>query len=1155
MAVVLLVLGVVASATAGRGRFVPNEIIVKFRAQPADADNAVSIPSGADRKSRKSQGLGILQGRVRVRQMSPLMPGERPRRPVSQPAESRLSSRHRRLLWRQNRAGGGDFAPSLDRIYRIRVDSEAGVSPEEVLTAYRSRADVEYAEFNPIISICVTPGDPSYSRQWSLGTIHAPEAWDTCRGGSEVVVAIIDTGVDYNHRDLQGNLWVNEAERDGVPGVDDDGNGYVDDIHGYNFAYNNNDPADDHGHGTHVAGIVAAAGDNGLDVAGVCWSARIMAIKILGAEGDGSVADAVPAIYYAVANGADIVSGSWGGQNGSDALREAIAYAHRQGVIVVAAAGNEGNSTRYYPAAYPEVLAVAATDESDLRWYNSNHGDWVDIAAPGRGITSLRMGASESASEDFTGNKSGTSMAAPHVSGACALLLSANPLLTREDVQEILTTTGDPIASGICSSNGRLNVYKALQAAIPPAGTVRLNRERYGREARVGILVADWHLRGVGRQVVLVEAGSGDEELVALTESAISLGVFQGDVLVRQATAESGDGILQVQDGQAIVVRYLDGDDGLGGVDQWRQAIALADYTPPAVLDVQAEVRGLTATITLQTDEPVRAEIRYGKTFGGPYDGVERETQLGESPAVELSGLSPQTTYCFMVALTDEAGNEALADNAGQSYSFVTSSRRQGLRVPADYATIQAAIDDAVDGDTIWVADGTYSGEGNLEIDFRGKAVIVRSENGPDGCTIDCRGEGRAFYFNTGETADSVLDGFTITNGGNTDYGAGIRCMGSSPTIRNCVFLKNAAGLYGGGLCNCYGSHPTVVDCTFRENSCSQSGIYGRGGGMANRQGSNPIVSNCTFIGNSARYNAGALGNFDASSPCVTRCTFRGNRADFNGGAVFNMAGSEPVFKNCIFTGNQAGGSGGAMNNYGAAVALMNCTINGNLAEWSCGGVWSGAAGEVRLDNCILWGNTDSRNSRQIELAQLTVDSGDVQIRYCAVQGWSGTLAGIGNIGLDPLFVDPAGGDYRLRSEGLRWDSGRGQWMFDSVTSPCIDTGNPGYPLGNEPRTAPDDPNSTAIVNNRIDMGAFGGTAEASIAPAGWSLTADADNDSRVDWLDLARMAVSWARSGEGEMDLTRDGVVNGVDLAHLAREWRLETKSAATQNAMPNDK
>ena len=141
-------------------------------------------------------------------------------------------------------------------------------------------------------------------------------------------------------------------------------------------------------------------------------------------------------------------------------------------------------------------------------------------------------------------------MAAPHVSGACALLLSANPLLTCDELQTILTTTGDPIASGICSSNGRLNVYKALRAAVPPKGVVRLDREHYGHGARIGILLADWHLRGAGRQVVLMETGGGDEEFVTLTETPVSLGVFRGEIVVRKAAVTPGDGILQAQDGQ-----------------------------------------------------------------------------------------------------------------------------------------------------------------------------------------------------------------------------------------------------------------------------------------------------------------------------------------------------------------------------------------------------------------------------------------------------------------------------------------------------------------------------------------------------------------------------------------------------------------------------
>ncbi len=329
-------------------------------------------------------------------------------------------------------------------------------------------------------------------------------------------MAVLDTGVDYNHPDLRGNLWTNEAELKGLPGVDDDGNGYVDDIRGWNFAYANNDPIDDHGHGTHCAGLIAAVGNNGIGIAGVCWTARIMPVKILDSAGEGNAADAVPAIYYAVANGADIISGSWGGTETSNALRDAIAYAHDQGVVVVAAAGNADSDTPFYPAAYPGVISVAATDSADHRWYASNYGDWVDLAAPGQSIVSLLATLPGKTAVSGTSSiMSGTSMAAPHVSGTCALLLAANPLLRCDELPQILTTTGDPIASGICSSNGRLNVYNALRAVIPPEGTIRMDRAYYPAGADIGLLVADWNLRGSGHCDVLIETsgrrpGDGD---------------------------------------------------------------------------------------------------------------------------------------------------------------------------------------------------------------------------------------------------------------------------------------------------------------------------------------------------------------------------------------------------------------------------------------------------------------------------------------------------------------------------------------------------------------------------------------------------------------------------------------------------------------------
>lgn len=655
------------------GRFVPDEIIVKFRTSGPAGDFAAA----SNGNSGLSQDLRALGRQSRVRQMRPIL-GDLDRRQGPPPAlrdldPSRWLQRQEHLLRRQKRGPATARQVDLSLLYRVRVDLAAGETLEDVLAAFRSRPDVEYAERNPIIAIAATPNDPRYQDQWALSKINVAQAWDICRGSHDVIVAVIDTGVDYHHPDLQGNLWINEAERDGLPGVDDDGNGYIDDIRGFDFVNGRRDPIDDHGHGTACAGIIAAVGNNGRDVAGVCWNVRIVPVKILGSAGEGSAAEAVPAIHYAVASGADIISGSWGGAETSSALRDAIAYAHQQGVIVVAAAGNQGSGTPYYPAAYPEVIAVAATQANDLRWSLSNYGDWVNLAAPGHNILSLRATLpSQTVRTTSTGSVSGTSMAAPHVSGACALLLTVNPFLRCEEVQQILMATGDPIAAGICASNARLNVHAALRAALPAAGAIRMDRAYYRRDAEIGLLVADWHLRGAGQIPVFVETAGGDRETVLLSENPAALGALRGSISTRSAAVRPGDGILQVHDGAGIQARYLDADDGPGRAGPWRHASAVADYTPPSVVGIETRPQNTAATIELRTSEPALILVRYGKTAGGPYDRTHRGVGAGTRHTLELRGLTVQTRYYFVVVLTDEAGNEALADNNGSAYSFVT---------------------------------------------------------------------------------------------------------------------------------------------------------------------------------------------------------------------------------------------------------------------------------------------------------------------------------------------------------------------------------------------------------------------------------------------------------------------------------------------------
>jgi len=1144
----------VAAAGPGKTRFVPGEIIVKLR--PAASQTAAAHDG---RTSMLPSGLRGLRDRFQFRSVGSLEPGRQDR-----------IARWRRAGRRGRRPDG----PA--RVYRIDAGGVSGAVLQEILEACRRDLAVEYAELNPVVSICAEPNDPLFQSQWALGTIDAAEVWDACRGTRDVIVALIDTGVDLEHRDLRGNLWMNEIELGGLEGVDDDGNGYIDDIRGYNFAYNNNDPTDDHGHGTHCAGTVAAVGDNGLDVTGVCWNARLMPLKVLGADGDGSAADAALAVYYAVANGADVISGSWGSEDESKLLEEAVAYARRQGVLVVAAAGNESSDAPFYPAAYPDVIAVAATQSSDQRWYLSNYGDWVDIAAPGRDILSLRAaGTSAGVVRDaFTTKMSGTSMAAPHVSGACALLLSANPYLAVDEVRAILTATGDPIAEGICVSNARLNVASAMRAAIPAEGMVRFDRDAYREGDDVTVLVADWDLQGAGAQGVALETDGGDAEVVTLTETASARGVFRVVVPSDSGAPRPGDGRLQVSHGERIVARYYDADDGFGQAAGHREAYAEVDYEAATVLELDVGVHGRGATVQLITSEPARAVVRYGLVPGG--DALEAESlELTDHHSLRLGQLAALTEYSFAVVLVDGAGNESITDaSSGQAYSFVTGGSADGLRVPDVYATIQAAIDDAGSGETVWVADGTYTGEGNIDLDFRGKAITLRSESGPSGCIIDCREEGRAVYFHNGEGADTVLDGFTITNGGNVDYGGGVRCMGSSPTIRNCVFVRNTSWEYGGGLCNCYGSRPTVVGCIFRDNSCAPAGVFGYGGGMANRHDSHPTVIDCTFEDNHATYRAGGMGNFHGSSPRVVRCIFTGNSAEYSGGAVGNWDGSAPTFaecvfsdnraeddggavcnesdsdaafENCIFFGNYTDGFSGALKNRRADLSLTNCTIAGNEARWTCGGLWCGASGSTRLRNCILWGNTEQNGTTRDEPAQVSVLSGSLELEYCSVEGWSGALGGLGNFGLDPLFVDLANGDVHLQSAAGRWDAACGCWVFDAVTSPCIDAGNPGWPLADEPSSLPDDPGNSFAVNARINMGAYGGTAEASLAPHGHALRADVDNDGCIGWSDLASLTADWLMDIDerSHSDLSRDGAADVVDLALLAEQWRHRIRAA----------
>ncbi|HEX6853534.1 MAG TPA: S8 family serine peptidase [Candidatus Polarisedimenticolaceae bacterium] len=387
-----------------------------------------------------------------------------------------------------------------------------GVTVERALQRLQASPSVEYAEPNYILTTGVVPNDPRYPELWGMnntgqtgGTndadIDAETAWNVSTGSSNVLVAVIDTGVDYNHPDLAANIWTNPGEIAGN-GLDDDGNGYVDDIHGWDFVNNDGDPFDDNGHGTHCSGTIGGVGNNGIGVAGVNWNVKIMAAKFLSSGGSGSTANAVLAVQYTTMMGVDVTSNSWGGGSFSQTLYDAIAAAGNANIAFVAAAGNNGqnsDTSPAYPAAYnlPNIISVAATDDNDQLASFSNWGAVsVDLAAPGVDVLSTLPG-------NQYGLLSGTSMATPHVTGAYALVKAVSaPDIPWAQVKNILMSSVDhiPAMAGKCVSNGRLNIFFAiaepdttapgmiddLQTTDPSSNTIGLTWTATGDDGGVG---------------------------------------------------------------------------------------------------------------------------------------------------------------------------------------------------------------------------------------------------------------------------------------------------------------------------------------------------------------------------------------------------------------------------------------------------------------------------------------------------------------------------------------------------------------------------------------------------------------------------------------------------------------------------------------------
>jgi len=543
-------------------------------------------------------------------------------------------------------------------------------------------------------------------------------------------------------------------------------------------------------------------------------------------------------------------------------------------------------------------------------------------------------------------------------------------------------------------------------------------------------------------------------------------------------------------------------------------------------------------------------------------------TSDGEVAAVTIKanpGGLPHGKYTCMLHVADSSAINSPQDVNVALYVNTT------VRVPQNFMTIQAAVDAAtVDGDVVIVADGNYTGAGNKEIDFKGKNIVVRSENGPSGCIIDCQGNGQAFYLHTKET-DAIIDGFTIINGYTNDRRAAITCFSyCTANIKNCVIRQcsNTSTFYYGNAIWC-GYETIIENCLIQQN---KSGIFTTFGCIikncivSNNQYSGitctngkVIIQDCNVSGN--KYGGIVVNNTGNSQ--ITNCIITGNGSNsMTIGGGIEIFACMPEITNSIVAGNRAKYGGGIGCDVDTHALVRNCTIVGNIADSNGGGIFAYDNAYANLINSIVWNNSANIGDQIcVSTSQVGLDASynDILLNGIHLDPSATLILGPGNMETDPCFVmtgswdangtpDPnddfwVDGDYHLKSEGWRWDIKRNRWTYDDVTSRCIDAGNPGSPLGDEPLSVPDDPDNEWGQNLRIDMGAYGGTAEASIPPYDWAILGDLTNDGIVDFNDFVYQAKDWqTRAKEQPGDLDRNGVVGMEDLGLLVEDWLLET-------------
>ena len=603
--------------------------------------------------------------------------------------------------------------PNLKRIYLLRFSLDAPL--EALKFAYEQNPLVEAVEYNylrPTLADTIVPNDPKYPEQWSLPLMKLPQAWAIEKGDPSIVIAIIDSGIDYRHNDLAPKAWINPGE---IPEneLDDDGNGYIDDVYGWDFTdapnlqaegdylEGDNEPIDESGHGTHVAGIAGAMPNNGIGIAGVAWECPLMAIRAglsLGGSSRMQDDDSASAIIYAADNGASVINMSWGSEHRSFVIQDAIDYAYARGVVLVAAAGNSQKPAAIFPAAYRKVIAVASTEQNQQRFYQSNFGASVDIGAPGNVILSTQI-------DNQYRLLTGTSMASPHVAGVAALLLAKRPALTHEEVRHILINTADPVYQ---------EDSDALDERFVGAGTVNAERALFASGVLQARILAPETNSGGADSITVVGTTGGYKfrswqlsygestlptEFIPFTQPTVTQKI--GEVLAVWDTTTVPEGIYTVR----LTVTATDGHQ------TYDQVVLSVDRTPPQVISLTATEtlygeRGLTI-FTWATDDVTQNTLYYRRKGSlAPFAPITM-TDLGVEHSLSLG--FDTGIYQFFVESENTTNLKTREDNGGAFYT---------IDVVGGYISPSGFIDKSVDIPPLHIASVTadFDKDGRLEI-------------------------------------------------------------------------------------------------------------------------------------------------------------------------------------------------------------------------------------------------------------------------------------------------------------------------------------------------------------------------------------------------------------------------------------------------------